>query len=270
MIQHLFSGPLLQRSAVVTVLCLYPGAVGQSVKYSLPVCAVRGSTVTLPCTFTPIKEIIRVVWCQNHLICHGSTPSVYDSDSKTNKPPDPRYRYLGDKTGNCTLQISNLQERDKATFRFRMEAKEAAGHHTGQSGVNVTVVGKSSISSEREVREGQNVTLLCTSTCTFHQLQVTWFRGDHLLPGSGPALRFSPLTAEDSGNYTCGLKRQTPCLMTILFTGPTLDYLTIVRLLLVTALTVLIIIVASIVIKRSFLPTRSKHKSFCNNTISFT
>uniref|UniRef100_A0A3B4VDD8 Ig-like domain-containing protein n=1 Tax=Seriola dumerili TaxID=41447 RepID=A0A3B4VDD8_SERDU len=224
------------------------------VKYSLPVCAVRGSTVTLPCTFTPIKEIIRVVWCQNHLICHGSTPSVYDSDSKTNKPPDPRYRYLGDKTGNCTLQISNLQERDKATFRFRMEAKEAAGHHTGQSGVNVTVVGKSSISSEREVREGQNVTLLCTSTCTFHQLQVTWFRGDHLLPGSGPALRFSPLTAEDSGNYTCGLKANwgTRSVAYVLQVEAADGGLSLPS--------------ASL----SFLPTRSKHKSFCNNTISFT
>ncbi|XP_022617304.1 B-cell receptor CD22-like [Seriola dumerili] len=252
-------------------LLLLAGAVGQSVKYSLPVCAVRGSTVTLPCTFTPIKEIIRVVWCQNHLICHGSTPSVYDSDSKTNKPPDPRYRYLGDKTGNCTLQISNLQERDKATFRFRMEAKEAAGHHTGQSGVNVTVVDGSPMritsSSEREVREGQNVTLLCTSTCTFHQLQVTWFRGDHLLPGSGPALRFSPLTAEDSGNYTCGLKANwgTRSVAYVLQVeaadgGPTLDYLTIVRLLLVTALTVLIIIVASIVIKRTCVCRRAEQQ----------
>ncbi|XP_023252313.1 uncharacterized protein LOC111646945 [Seriola lalandi dorsalis] len=196
--------------SLCSFLLLVAGAVDPSVNYSLPVCAVRSSTVTLPCTFTPVRKIIRVVWCQNHLICHGATPSVYDSDSKTNNPFDTRYKYLGDKTGNCTLQISNLQKRDEATFRFRMEADDAEGHWTEKSGVNVTVVDGSPMkitsSSEREVREGQSVTLLCTSICTFHQLQVTWFRGDHPLPESGPALRLSPLTAEDSGNYTCGLK----------------------------------------------------------------
>ncbi|XP_056235825.1 cell adhesion molecule 4-like [Seriola aureovittata] len=243
-------------------LLLLAGAVGQRVKYPPPVCAVKGSTVTLPCTFTPTMKIIRVVWCQNHLICYGVTPSVYDSDSKTNNPSDTRYKYLGDKTGNCTLQISNLQKRDEATFRFRMEADDSAGHWTGQSGVNVTVVDGSPMkitsSSEREVREGQSVTLLCTSTCTFQQLQVTWFRGDHPLPESGPALMLSPLTAEDSGNYTCGLKanQRTRSVAYVLQVeaadgGTTLDYLTIVRVLLVTAHTVLIVIVASIVIKRT-------------------
>ncbi|GLD69002.1 sialic acid-binding Ig-like lectin 16 [Lates japonicus] len=31
-------------------------------------------------------------------------------------------------------------------------------------------------------------------------------RDDHALSESGPALQLSPLTAEDSGNYTCGLR----------------------------------------------------------------
>lgn len=125
-------------------------AVGQSVNYPPPVCAVKGSTVTLPCTFTPIQsvdvdgrkvpiEIVRVCWCQKHEICHGSTPTVYDSDSTTN---DPRYKYLGDKKGNCTLQITDIREEDEETFVFRMEANDHRGHWTGRSGVRVSVSGE--------------------------------------------------------------------------------------------------------------------------------
>ena len=138
-------------SAFITVLCLYPGAGGQTVKYPDPVCAVKGSTVTLPCTFTPLRssikngeeiflQVVRVRWCQNHLICQGTTPSVYDSNSMDNQS---RYRYLGDMEGNCTLQIQDVQNGDEATLRFRMEANDTKGHFTNQSGVNVRVVGKS-------------------------------------------------------------------------------------------------------------------------------
>lgn len=85
-------------------------------------------------------EIVRVRWCQNHLICQGDTPSVYDSRANNN---DPRYKYLGDKKSNCTLQITDVQPRDEATLRFRMEANHVHGHFTGQSGVNISVAGKS-------------------------------------------------------------------------------------------------------------------------------
>ncbi|XP_067456265.1 sialoadhesin-like [Thunnus thynnus] len=122
------------------------GVAGVGVNYPPPVCAVEGSTVTLPCTFTPLKSfnqsekqvpmrIVRVRWCVNHEICHGTTPTVYDSSSTM---PNPRYRYLGDMKGNCTLQIRDIQMKDDETFRFRMEADNKKGHFTGVSGVRVT------------------------------------------------------------------------------------------------------------------------------------
>ncbi|XP_072251175.1 hemicentin-2-like [Leuresthes tenuis] len=187
---------------------------------STSACAVRGSSLTLPCTFTPKKsgikdgkviplKIVRVGWCQNHLICQDFLNSVYDSDSEHN---DPRYQYLGDKKGNCTLQISDLQIKDNTTFRFRMQADDPLGHFTNQTGVKVTVVdgAKLSIKGSSENRPfsgGQTASLQCTSAlCTFHPLKITWFRDGLSLPESGPVLRLGPLTAEDSGNYTCALE----------------------------------------------------------------
>ncbi|XP_044215382.1 V-set and immunoglobulin domain-containing protein 2-like isoform X2 [Thunnus albacares] len=213
------------KKTVWSFMFLLAGVAGELVNYQRPVCAVKGSTVTLPCTFTPLKSfnqngkevplrIVRVLWCVNHEICHGTTPSVYDSNSTM---PNSRYQYLGDKKGNCTLQIRNIQMIDNTTFRFRMEVNNTEGHFTGRSGVIVTVTELvrmriNSSSDAGELSQNQKVTLSCTTTtttCTVHQLEVTWFKDGNALPQSGPALQLGPLTAKDSGNYTCGLKSNT-------------------------------------------------------------
>ncbi|KAF1388571.1 hypothetical protein PFLUV_G00091680 [Perca fluviatilis] len=58
-----------------------------------------------------------------------------------------------------------------------------------------------------EFKRGEEVTLNCTTICSIHQLEVTWFRDGSNLSESGPALHLSYLTAKDSGNYTCSLKK---------------------------------------------------------------
>ncbi|XP_044215403.1 HEPACAM family member 2-like [Thunnus albacares] len=250
------------------------GVAGVDVNYQPPVCAVKGSTVTLPCTFTPLKSfnqngkevpmrIVRVRWCVDHEVCQGTTPTVYDSNSTM---PDSRYQYLGDMKGNCTLQIRDIQMKDNAIFYFRMEADNPRGHFTGQSGVRVRVAEPvrmriNSSSDAGELCQNQKVTLSCrTTTCTFHQLEVTWFKDGSALPQSGPALQLGPLTAEDSGNYTCGLKINTKTI------SPPYAVrveeaeekekdegtkLLIVRVVLFTLHTVLIVIATAIIIKRT-------------------
>ncbi|XP_042280573.1 uncharacterized protein LOC121906000 [Thunnus maccoyii] len=249
------------------------GVAGVDVNYPPPVCAVEGSTVTLPCTFTPRtsfiqngKEvplrIVRVLWCVDHEICQGPTPSVYDSSSTM---PNPRYQYLGDMKGNCTLQIRDIQMKDDETFRFRMETDNPAGRFTGRSGVRVTVTEPlrmriNSSSDAGELCQNQTVTLSCTTTCTFHQLEVTWFKDGSALPQSGPALQLGPLTAKDSGNYTCGLKINnktiSPPYAVCVKEAEEKEKdegtkLLIVRVVLFTLHTVLIVIATAIIIKRT-------------------
>ncbi|XP_014876033.1 hemicentin-2-like [Poecilia latipinna] len=200
---------------------LLPRAAAQTIRYRFgSTCAVRGSTVILPCYFTPLKSfshggreiplrIVRVLWCKNHQICHKTTPSVYDSNSTAREP---RFHYLGNMEANCTLQIRDIRMEDKGTFRFRMEADNSAGHFTNQAGVRISVADlikmKLKSSSKRsEVSRGQTVSLQCTtSTCTFTHLEVTWRKDGHALPGNGSALQLGPLTAKDSGNYSCALR----------------------------------------------------------------
>lgn len=53
---------------------------------------------------------------------------------------------------------------------------------------------------------GDSVTLRCSAPCSFHQLNVTWFKNNHALQETSPALQLGPLTTLDSGNYTCRLR----------------------------------------------------------------
>uniref|UniRef100_A0A3P9CP15 Ig-like domain-containing protein n=1 Tax=Maylandia zebra TaxID=106582 RepID=A0A3P9CP15_9CICH len=184
-------------------VCSSLGAVGQTVIYPLrSTCAVRGSTATLRCTFTPLKtfkvnqtevppKIVRVLWCQNHRYCYTNTPSVCDSDSAN---IDPHQRCSDGKKNilvltqilifninDCLLKLMNTLILDSSKMRII------------------------SSSDDKKLSRGETVTLLCASVCTFHQLEVTWFKDGHALSDTGPSLLLI-LTAEDSGSYTCALK----------------------------------------------------------------
>ena len=56
--------------------------------------------------------------------------------------------------------------------------------------------------TDNVVKEGGQVTLTCTSACSFHQLGVLWYRNGHALSETGPALHLSNY---NTGDYTCSL-----------------------------------------------------------------
>ncbi|CAL8354501.1 unnamed protein product [Arctogadus glacialis] len=195
----------------LSVLLLLAGPLGADpgwhVEYPDSFCVVEGSTATIPCSFThPAGHTVeRVVWCHNHEFCHGTIPNVYDS-SKVRA--DSRFLYLGDLVRNCTLKIIKTVKQDAATYRFRLETNGV--WYTGPRGVGVTVTNgedvkvRSSV-TDHVVKEGGQVTLTCTSACSFHQLDVHWYRNGHALSEKGSALHLSCLTNDDAGNYTCSL-----------------------------------------------------------------
>ncbi|CAL8354017.1 unnamed protein product [Arctogadus glacialis] len=185
------------------------------VEYPDSFCVVEGSTATIPCSFTHPKvhiwsgavvdRVERVVWCPDYTICHGTTPNVYDS-SKVRA--DSRFLYLGDLVRNCTLKIIKTLKRDAATYRFSV--KTNVGGFTGPKGVRVNVTDAEDVKvrssvTDNVVKEGGQVTLTCTSACSFHQLDVHWYRNGHALSEKGPALHLSSLTNYNTGNYTCSL-----------------------------------------------------------------
>uniref|UniRef100_A0A8C5BVP2 Ig-like domain-containing protein n=1 Tax=Gadus morhua TaxID=8049 RepID=A0A8C5BVP2_GADMO len=213
----------------LSVLLLLAGPLGADpdwhVEYPDSFCVVEGSTATIPCSFTHptvhkrtgavVERVERVVWCPDHPICHLTTPNVYDSSTVR---ANSRFLYLGDLVRNCTLKIIKTEKQDAATYRFRFETN--GGGFAGKKGVRVNVTNgedvkvRSSV-TDHVVKEGGQVTLTCTSACSFHQLDVHWYRNGHALSEKGHALHLSSLTNNNTGDYTCsldssGLKTSAP------------------------------------------------------------
>ncbi|CAL8236426.1 unnamed protein product [Boreogadus saida] len=207
----------------LSVLLLLAGPLGADpgwhVEYPDSFCVVEGSTATIPCSFTHPKvdkwtgavvdRVERVVWCPNDRRCHLNTPNVYNS---SNLRADSRFLYLGDLVRNCTLKIIKTVKQDTGRYHFYFEFNGGGwtGGFYGPRGVRVTVTDgedvkvRSSV-TDHVVKEGGQVTLTCTSACSFHQLDVLWYRNGHALSETGPALHVSHLTNDDAGNYTCSL-----------------------------------------------------------------
>ncbi|CAL8249842.1 unnamed protein product [Boreogadus saida] len=195
----------------LSVLLLLAGPLGADpdwhVEYPASFCVVEGSTATIPCSFTHPTglRVERVVWCPNHTICHLTTPNVYDS---SNVQANSRFLYLGDRVSDCTLKIIKTVKRDAARYHFRFVTNVEGW--AGRKGVRVNVKSgddvkvRSSV-TDNVVKEGGQVTLTCTSACSFHQLDVHWYRNGHDLSETGPALHFSSVTNDETGNYTCSL-----------------------------------------------------------------
>ncbi|XP_030214635.1 sialoadhesin-like isoform X2 [Gadus morhua] len=203
----------------LSVLLLLAGPLGADpdwhVEYPDSFCVVEGSTTTIPCSFTHpavhkrtgavVERVERVVWCPDHPICHLTTPNVYNSSTVR---ANSRFLYLGDLVRNCTLKIIKTEKQDAATYRYRFETN--GGGFAGKKGVRVNVTDgedvkvRSSV-TDNVVKEGGQVTLTCTSACSFHQLDVHWYRNGHALSETGPALHLSSLTNNNTGNYTCSL-----------------------------------------------------------------
>ncbi|CAL8299569.1 unnamed protein product [Gadus morhua 'NCC'] len=197
--------------STLSVLLLLAGPLGADpdwhVEYPDSFCVVEGSTATIPCSFTHPAglRVERVVWCPNQVFCNDITLYVYDS---SNLRADNRFQYLGDLVGNCTLKIIKTVKRDTAMYRVLFRTN--VGGWGGQKGVRVTVTGgedvkvRSSV-TDHVVKEGGQVTLTCTSACSFHRLDVHWYRNGNALSETGPALHLSNLTNDDAGDYTCSL-----------------------------------------------------------------
>ena len=73
-----------------------------------------------------------------------------------------------------------------------------------------------SSTSENVMQEGGEVTLTCTADCSFHQLDVKWYKDGQALSETGPALHLRHLTIHHAGKYTCSLdtssSEERPCL----------------------------------------------------------
>ncbi|XP_071245858.1 uncharacterized protein [Salvelinus alpinus] len=175
------------------------GQDGWSVTYTPQrICALRGSTVDLTCSYTyPSGTVTKTRWFTEWGT--GVEPKYLGQDPENAG----HVKYRGDKEKDCTLRITDLRERDSATYRFRLQTDQEGGTYTGQLGVTLSVTGL-----QVKVTGGhQDKTLTCITTCTLTDNPTyIWYKnGQHLDESTSPQYKNS-VSSNYIDGYSCGVK----------------------------------------------------------------
>ncbi|XP_056332132.1 hepatic and glial cell adhesion molecule-like [Danio aesculapii] len=135
-------------------------------------------------------------------------PYVFDSKANNNQN---NIQYIGDKTSDCSLLISDINVAHSGEYKFRIVASD--DRWTGYPGVHVSVHDlKVSMSRSRingSTITGDSVNLSCSLDCPDDLSEVQWFKNGELMKQTNPILIFNSIIAEDSGNYSCSLRNFT-------------------------------------------------------------
>ncbi|XP_051577657.1 B-cell receptor CD22-like isoform X2 [Myxocyprinus asiaticus] len=195
-------------------------AMDWSVSYSpTTICAIEGHSVDFSCSFdypnTRTLKISKWFKPETHQKPDGSQQGIFvyhSSAEEINKRYQNRTVYAN-QNKNCSLKLHNVSESDIGRYFFRLETSRG-GKFTGSVGINLNVAVlpfRVTVNTENvngHIHEGDSVTLTCsTENCTPKQEPLAWFKNQILLPHTTESeLRFSSVSYEDFGNYSCGLK----------------------------------------------------------------
>ncbi|XP_055770715.1 sialoadhesin-like [Salvelinus fontinalis] len=170
------------------------GQDGWSVTYTTQrICALKGSTVKLSCSYTYPRghKVTSTFWFTNM-----ETEDIGQDPENTG-----RLEYHGDKKKDCTLRITDLRERDSATYWFRLLTDQKGGTFTGKLGVTLSVTGL----QVKVTGEHQDKTLTCITTFTLTDNPTyIWYKNGHKVKEDTSSLYSDYFSDADS--YSCAVK----------------------------------------------------------------
>ncbi|XP_064816559.1 sialoadhesin-like [Oncorhynchus masou masou] len=175
------------------------GQDGWSVTYTTQsICTLKGSTVELTCSYTyPRGKVTTTLWFTK--MEAGIEPEDIGQDPEYSG----RLEYHGDKKKDCTLRITDLRERDSATYKFRFLTDQEGGKFSGSPGVSLSVKGL----QVKVIGGHQDKTLTCSTTCTLTDNPTyIWYKnGQHLDESTFPQYKDSVSNDYDA-SYSCAVK----------------------------------------------------------------
>ncbi|XP_070847600.1 cell adhesion molecule CEACAM5-like [Chaetodon trifascialis] len=125
---------------------------GWEVTYtSAQICALKGSTVHIPCSYTYPTRI-------NEQDTKVEKEIWFKGDERTDLP------HRGD--NDCTLTITDLRESDSAEYKFRFITNQPKGRYTGSPGVTLSVTDLQVQVDRLQVNQFHNwAEMTCRSSC---------------------------------------------------------------------------------------------------------
>uniref|UniRef100_A0A3P8PGL2 B-cell receptor CD22 n=1 Tax=Astatotilapia calliptera TaxID=8154 RepID=A0A3P8PGL2_ASTCA len=172
---------------------------------STQICAVKGSTVELRCTFrypSTINGINTRVVKKFWFIRDENNEPV---DLKTESEYRDRVQYQR-KNNDCTLRISDLRESDSAEYKFRFITNDPRGKYTGSPGVILTVTDLQVQVSRSAVRgDFKSADLKCESSCPLpDNLSYIWYKNERIITGQTSNLLLNYL--DPTNRISCAVR----------------------------------------------------------------
>ncbi|XP_033985834.1 uncharacterized protein LOC117481998 [Trematomus bernacchii] len=177
------------------------GQDGWGVAYSsTKICAVKGSTVEIRCSFTypstwngGVNTVVKTFWFTKW---KGGVRVDLTTDSEYAG----RVEDLGEKN-ICTLRIKNLRESDSAEYKFRFETNQAGGKYSGSPGVTLSV-------TNLQVTSGTNWLSCQNSYPQSYNPSYIWYKNGQIIQGETSYYTSNPNNAD---SYSCALKGYEDC-----------------------------------------------------------
>ncbi|XP_078022589.1 sialoadhesin-like [Epinephelus lanceolatus] len=164
---------------------------------STEICAVKGSTVEIHCSYTypsriygPHATVEKTFWF-----------AEVNGRDRVDLTTDPQYsgrvQYDCDKIRNyCTLRITDLRESDSAEYKF-MFITDHPSAYTGSPGVTLSVTGL-------QVSRHTSYWLECQSSCVLVRYSFIWYKNGQKIQTEASSSYLSNFNYKDS--YSCAVK----------------------------------------------------------------
>uniref|UniRef100_A0A674CPW8 Ig-like domain-containing protein n=3 Tax=Salmo trutta TaxID=8032 RepID=A0A674CPW8_SALTR len=177
------------------------GQYGWSVTYTTQsICVLKGSAVDLSCSIRyPSGTVTSTYWFTKW----GT--GVEPEDLGQNPEYAGRLEYHGDKKNGHNLRITDLRERDSATYKFRFITDQTGGKYTGDPGVSLSVTALQV--KVTPPRWATSKTLTCITTCTLtgNPTYIWYKNGQHLDESTSPQYKDS-VFSNSKDSYSCAVK----------------------------------------------------------------
>uniref|UniRef100_A0A671TGY6 B-cell receptor CD22 n=1 Tax=Sparus aurata TaxID=8175 RepID=A0A671TGY6_SPAAU len=168
---------------------------------STEICALKGSTVDMSCTYTYPSTVQRV---ENRFWFIKESKDVY-TDLRTDPEYSGRVQYnFGN--NDCTLRITDLRESDSAEYKFRFLTTQPDGKHSGLPGVTLTVKDLQVRVNSLHVYPSELwAELKCHSSCLLRgRLHYVWYKNGQIIQGQTSSYYSVYFTPTDS--FSCAVE----------------------------------------------------------------
>ncbi|XP_040003017.1 B-cell receptor CD22-like isoform X2 [Xiphias gladius] len=193
---------------------LVQGQVNWGVTYApAQICAFRGSTVEMNCTYRFPSRINSVSTKVEETFWFTKLQDKEPVDLRTDSEYAGRLAYSRGKNNDCTLRITDLRASDSAEYKFRFKTNLPGGSFTGSPGVTLSVT-----DPQLQVRVRRSTVnpystwteLTCHSNCQpSHHLSYTWYKNENSVEG-GEEKYFHLHTSGPGDKYHCAIGGDVP------------------------------------------------------------